>query len=1171
MLKSMMKFPRTLLCLGVLCLASGFVFAQSTTQGAIGGTVFDNSNAVIANATVTIHNDATNAEFVVKTDASGYFKAPLLEPGTYTVTITAASFGGYKATGVIITLGELTSLTPHLKAGASSSTVVVTAEAPVLNFDAPDFSSNINLRALQNIPVNNMRWSSLALTTPGVVSDSNGFGLVSVRGISPVLNNVLIDGADDNQAYYSEERGRTREAYSTPPAAIAEFQINTGVYSAQYGRAAGGVLNSVTKSGGNKTHGQAYYYDRESDWGTMNPFTTYTTGAPNGATPAGYNFTTTPFKPTDSRRIWGFTAGGALIQNKLFWQYTYDQHHRNFPGDAKANSPAGFFAAPDATLPAGYTCNVATGVITQSTTPVVAAPTLDQQTCYLAARTGLASYGAAYTAYENGLYTLLGDLGTNHRTGDQEVNMPKIDYQINSKNHVSVVYNRLRWDSPGGVQTQQSNNYAVDTFGTDFVKLDYGVVKLTSQLTSKISNEVLYQYGRELNDEGQQPYSAFTQKYMVGTGGNVPEVSLDSPSANGFYLGSPYYSYRKALPDERKWQVGDTLYYSLGNHSLKFGADIVHNYDLTNNTYESNGVYTYGSIVNFISDALSGPTAQNKCGSTASATSLGIYGCYSSMVQGFGPPTYNIETMDYAGFVQDNWKVTPRLSLEIGLRYDYESLPAPSANLTTATTGFTPYYAGSLTTDPNASLLNHPSDKNNFGPRFGFAYDVFNDGKTVLRGGYGLYYGRIQNGELLNLLENTGSPNGQYTISLKPNQAANTGNTNVPVQTFPNILPTLAPNFTPNIPGVSSLTFSRTSNYLAKNLQNPQIHEIDLAVQQDMGKGNILSVSYLGSLGRELPNYLNVNLINTPYNPTSNKYGVTSATVQIVDNSGTSPLPNGKTYPVPVVYGGDFANGFTTITEMASNINSLYNAVAFELQNRSAKSIQYDVSYTWSHALDYAQNANTSSTATNNWYDPYGSARANYGNSNYNVPNRIVGYVLYNLPSVKTSSSWVKYVLNDWQLETAFQAQSGLPYSAVVTGTGYVNSVASGYGYWNGISSEVQPLGRNTFKLKRDLVDDLRIAKKIKFNDRFSAEARLDVFNVANHMNYTSVSNGAYAFTTSGTVTSTGAPATNAIATFQSAAVTGSAVSAFGGYSNGNNSGFLYTPREVQIGFKGFF
>ena len=158
-------------------------------------------------------------------------------------------------------------------------------------------------------------------------------------------------------------------------------------------------------------------------------------------------------------------------------------------------------------------------------------------------------------------------MGTVPRTGDQEINTPKLDWQINSKEHVSFLYHRLRWASPGGVQTSSTADYALDTWGNDYVKLDYGVTKLTSLIKSNISNELLYQYGRELNDESQQPFSAYTLANLVGTGGNVPEVALDTTV--GFNLGSPYYSYRKALPDERKWQITDTLYYTRGNHSLQ--------------------------------------------------------------------------------------------------------------------------------------------------------------------------------------------------------------------------------------------------------------------------------------------------------------------------------------------------------------------------------------------------------------------------------------------------------------------------------------------------------------------------------------------------------------------------------------------------------------------------
>ncbi len=200
---------------------------QSTTQGAIAGTVEDATSAVIPGAAITIHNEGTGAEQHLTADSKGYFDASLLEPGSYTVTVSAPGFGDLKSSSVIVQVGQVTTLEPHLKAGAGNQVVEVSAETPVVNLESPDFTSNLNKMALDNVPINNRRWSALALTTPGVVSDSNGFGLVSVRGISPILNNVLIDGADDNQAYYAEERGRTREAYSTSAGAVREFAVNT--------------------------------------------------------------------------------------------------------------------------------------------------------------------------------------------------------------------------------------------------------------------------------------------------------------------------------------------------------------------------------------------------------------------------------------------------------------------------------------------------------------------------------------------------------------------------------------------------------------------------------------------------------------------------------------------------------------------------------------------------------------------------------------------------------------------------------------------------------------------------------------------------------------------------------------------------------------------------------
>jgi hypothetical protein len=757
----------------------------------------------------------------------------------------------------------------------------------------------------------------------------------------------------------------------------------------------------------------------------------------------------------------------------------------------------------------------------------------------LAARQGI-SYAAAAAYWASTITALAGDIGQVTRAGYQEINTPKLDWQINSKEHLSVLYHRLNWDSPGGVQTASTDNYAQDTQGNDYVHLNYGVAKLTSLITSNISNELLFQYSRELNNESQQPYTPYTTNNLTA-GGNVPEVALMTSTA--FYLGSPYYSYRKALPDEKKWQVGDVLYWNKGNHSFKVGVDMVHNDDLMNNTYESNGYFSYSYLGNYMNDMLNhqtpratgsygcdssaAPTYTAASGSNPAIIPTGTYPCYSSFYQGFGPPIFEIATMDTGIFAQDNWKATPRLTLELGLRWDYEALPAPNTSLTAvnATSGSYFYaYPG---------LTNSPSDKMNFGPRIGFSYDATGKGKTVVRGGYGIYYGRVTNGNLLNLRLNTGSANGQFT---------STWNTNTPgAPQFPAVLSTggaAKPN----------------SYFLAPNLRNPQVQEYDLMVQHSLGRGTYIQASYLGALGRELPNYLNLNL-----NPAT----VTNMTFTISDASGKGPLPAGTSYTVPTYtsYGntalfGAAASNFQAITEEIGNVNSNYNAMVIEVLNRSLKSIQFDANYTWSHALDFAQTANTTG-ATNTWYDPFSNPRINYGNSAYNVPNRAVAYVLYNFPNTK-STSWVKYLLNDWSLNDSFQFQNGLPYTVGVSGKTTIgvkpNTTAAIANYWNGSggSSLIPAIGSNTMRYPHREVDDVRFQKQVSFDKSRNLQLMCNIFNVANHQNVTSM--GTTAYSISGTT-----------ATYQGQGSVNPSLNTYGQVTNTNSQGFLYTPRMIEF------
>ena len=1193
-----------LLTLG-LCSATVALYAQTYTEGSIAGTVFDPTGALVPNAAILIHNDRTNAELRLTSDGSGFFKAPQLPSSIYTVTVNATGFAPFRAVNVIVQVGQTTAVTPHLKAAGTTSTVEVTGEAPILNFESPDISAVLGETPLQNIPLNGGRWSDMTLLTPAAVGDSNGFGLIAFRGISPLLNNVEIDGADDNQAYYSEERGRTREGYSTSKYMIAEFQVNTGVYSAEFGRAAGGVINAVSKSGSNNLHGIAYLSDRDNGWGAFNPFATNTV---NTGTLTAPSFVTGPYKPKDWRKEWGFDVGGALIKDKLFWFYGYAQYKRNFPGTGKAGIPGTFFILPDAAAPSGSTCNITgsaagymSGLTSTSTTYQV-----DQMSCELAARLtaagkgGYNTYALGAQAYSTQLVNILADLGAVPRTGDELLNTPKIDWHINAKNTVSVLLHRLRWDSPGGVQTQATNTYAIDSFGTDYVKLDYGLTKLDSLITTNIANEVRYQYSRELNDEGQQPFSAYTKQYLYGTNGttatsvggfspNVPQIGLDS--SIGFTLGSPYYSYRKALPDERKWQIGDTASWQKGSHSIKFGIDMIHNYDILNNTYEGNGVYTYSYLGNYFADLLNEGSSTGACNSTGSVTSPGSSATTNytgaapcgTFVQGFGPSAWDIATMDYGFFGEDHWKLTPRITLDLGLRYDYESLPAPYASLVTTSGAFTPYlastsglcagYAGPGTCPALAAaadLTNHPSDKNNIGPRVGVAYDPFGTGKTTVRMGYGLYFGRVTNGALLNNLLNTGSPNGQFvSSSFAPNSAG-------------------APLF-PNIITAGSFSFP-TSYFFSKNFQNPQVHEFDLAVQQSVGRGTVVQVSYIGALGRELPNALNINL-----NPNANTVttagvapnGVIQSVITVVDSTGTGPLTNGTTYVVPTYSKGASTTSnllnpkFGAVNELFSNINSSYHALVAEVVNKTSKLIQYDVNYTWSHALDYNQNSATT-TLGSGVFDPYnidGYKRgANYGNSNFNVPSRLVGWALISSPNIKRND-WVKWIANDWSLNPVFQAQNGLPYSAVIgTGSPAVSAYSSS---WNGAGSNywIPSIGRNTYQMPRTMVTDLRLEKQftIDAHDKpYHLQLLGEFFNLANHQNVTGVSSTAYNLAANASV-STGCTGSQLVTgqvqsecstlTYVPKAGAGVSASGFGAVTNAD-SNFAYSPRQVQLSLR---
>jgi len=1019
--------------------------AQSTTDGAIGGTVTDQSGAVIPSARVTAHNLGTDSAATATTDDNGRYLIAHLQPGAYSVEVTVPDFAPFKATSVTVEVGRSTVIDVKLNVKTASETVVSTAEAPVIVADRADFSTNINQTTIENLPINGRRWSFFALDTPGATPDG-GFGLVSFRGISGLLNNNTVDGADNNQAFFSEERGRTRISYSSSEASIQEFQINTSNYSAEYGRAAGGVVNAVTKSGTNHIHGQAFWYDRSSDWGAINPFQTHR--VPGVSTPV-------PFLPEDKRHQFGGGVGGAIIKDKLFWFFSADQQLRPFPAVANSGTPGAIFApisVAEATTLTGRGIAPASTEVTQA-------------------------------------LTLLTNLtGTVGRRGDQLILLPKIDWNVNSKNHASFTYNRLRWNSPEGIQTGAVVNRGVESFGNDYVKDDWGVAKLITTVSPTITNELRYQYGRDFEFEnGQNPITGEPASSLLFS----PQITINDAAVGGFVFGMPNFLNRPQFPDERRNQVADTLAWSHGTHLFKFGFDVNHVHDLEVNLFEGFGAYAYNTRADYITDFVAYErSVENKTPIAPLCTAnLGTppvptpVACYSSFAQGFGTPGFEFTTNDVALFIQDDWRVRPRFTVNLGLRYETEIMPAPQIPNTAL---------------PNTTLF--PADRSDFGPRLGFAWDLNGTGRTVVRGGYGIFYGRIINSTIFNAIANTAQPTGQSTVSLSA--------TSQGAPQYPNVISS----------GGGTVPFGVTSVGFAPDTRLPLVHEFDAEVERQIATNTVVSVSYVGSLGRRLPRFVDTNLGG----PTQiNSFAVVQGTGTV-----TSPFAGqdfvGQSFNVPYFgvpadsTGKKPASGgtgrpntaFGAISNISYSVDSKYNALVIAVNRRFYKGFQIQSSYTYSHSTDFGQSS-TTFTAANNVLNPF-DLEEERGRSNFDFRHVFVFGAVWTPDVYKGESKMLRHLVNGYTLSPLFKAASGAPFTPGISGNapnpaGFINFTGGTGILADGGTNRVPWLAPNSFQMPRTANVDFRLQKQFAIWESWKLTLSGDAFNLFNHNNVTAV------------------------------------------------------------------
>jgi outer membrane receptor protein involved in Fe transport len=1058
MFKSL-RFCITSIVLVALCALGAM--AQSNTTGAINGTVMNPNKEVVTGATITAKNNGTNKEATATTDDNGGYKITNLEPGTYTVTVNGAGFAPFSNEAIVVEVGRSTNLDVPLALQGVTNTVQVTAEAPVINTSQQDFSSNINQTSINELPVNGRRWSNFVIMTPGTVPDGT-FGLISFRGISGLLNNNTVDGGDNNQAFFSEERGRTRSAYSISQAAIREFQVNTSNYSAEYGRSAGGVTNAVTKSGTNQFHGSAFLYDRNNKWGTRNPRSFINQLIGGVSTPVA-------FKAEDVRYQFGGTIGGPIVKDKAFFFFSYDQQKRNFPGVSVFSSPSFLNLV-----------NVCTSATAPGCTAALFNSSLKNPNRILTD----AQISAA-TAFLNS------ETGVVPRKGDQTLLFPKVDWHITSNNVLTGSYNRLRWKSPAGIQTAATVTRGRAAYGDDFVDSDVVNIRLSSTISPTMVNEARYQWSRDNEYEFSQP--PLPGEPTTSINGRSPDVFISS----GIEFGIATFLERPKFPFESRNLIADTLTVTKGKHTFKFGGDFNRVKDVQDNLFTGGGSYSYGNINDFIFDYTNWTTGGSlRAGAKPCPGSTRLAGiCYSgNYQQGFGVSLFSFNTTNYSFFVQDDWRIKPRLTLNLGLRYEYESLPQP-------------FLANPLL--PQTS--NRPSDKNNFGPRIGFAWDVNGDGKTSIRGGYGIYYGPIVTSTILGTLINTGVTGGQSVSNLQPTNAA------API--FPNVL-------------TSAPAGSGAIDYFASNFQNPLIHQGDLVVEREVAHNTVISASYLFSFGKNLPNFVDTNL-SAP---------TVSRTFQIVGG----PF-GGQTWTIPYFLGATRPDTrFGLIEEVRSNVDSKYHAFVLQANRRLTNGLQFQTSYTLSRAFDTGQGSQTNVALFSVPFNPL-DQQGEAGLSNFDRRHKFNASMVYNTHYKNKDNKVMHALLNDWTISPIYNAYSGSRFTATVSGSpsgAFGFSQAGGTNGSNG-SLRFALLPRNYFKQPSIQYLDLRLSRRFPIGEKAKIEVMAEAFNFFNRTQVTSVNSRIYSITTSGTT---------ATMTFDPT---------FGTISG--SDGFFFRERQVQL------
>ena len=954
------------------------VFAQAGGVAGISGVVRDPSGAVVPGAKVVISSEGQGTVRSLESNDAGIFTAPALVPGPgYQVSVTAAGFAGYEAKALELQVGQNLSLNVNLAVATSATAVEVSAVAPLVENTKSDVSGVVDSRSIQDLPINGRRVDSFVLLTPGVSNDGN-YGLLSFRGVAG-QNSFLVDGTDTTEQFYNENAGRTRISSQISQDAVQEFQVVSSNYSAEYGRAMGGIVNTVTKSGSNAVHGTGYWFYRSTGFNARDPFSA--------------------FVPSEKRQQLGASLGGAIKRDKLFYFINTDVTRRNYPMTSSLNT-----VAVNATTQTWNLCGVGT-----STQPAATA--------------------AQCAAINKLLPRFYGQIP---RTLGQELYFARLDYHLSDRNSFSASFNFLHERSPNGIQSaiSSTSGSAITGNGDDAVTVRNGRAVWTTIVASNFVNELRFGMASDRQAD------TFDNAEL---GGGLGYLQV---SGNGTQLGPANYLPR-VEPSELRFQFQDNATWTKGTHTIKFGADIATTEDYV--FYISNlfGSYSYQTVNAFALD-YSGNTTGTKY--------------WNSYSQTFGKAAVDYRMNDYGFYLQDQWRVTPKLTVNYGARYEYGHLPQPG-----------------VCNHDYPLTCNIPSSKTNLAPRLGLAYQL-ND-KTVIQAGYGMFYARFQGGTLDDLFT---SGNGVYqtSVSLAATQAAQLAAGPV----FPNTLAAI-----PTGGSVSAANIQM----LAPNLKTPYSEQGNIGIQRQLASDISMNVSYIWSRGLQLYGVRDLNL------PTA----TTNFTYTIADPNG-SPV---GTYTVPVITGKRPDTRYGTVAYAENGVNSYYNGLAVQVNKRFSHGLQALGSFTWSHEIDdgqsYGESTNNLWLSGASYWLNNGNYKADKGSGTLDQRRRFALSWVWAPTITHRTDVFSKYVVNGWQLSSITTMQTGWPSGSTIVylSDTPVTGMFSNYSLnGSGLSSRV-PWGQvNNYRLPSMYRSDARLSKIVPIGERVKLSLNFEVFNLAN-------------------------------------------------------------------------